>query len=222
MPATLQIPASQTPKSFGAASNPPRRDNRGTADGDSCHSIHRGAGLAAYGMLPVTLLRESCSPDAERLIRKLGRVPYVADPWLPVTTIGPLLVMAHHNPESRGSVGRAAVPDHPRAHHAGAVSKHAQGPGAAFRPDADLAVEHDGAACSRRCLPIWAWKALSTGCWKIIPTSRLRSPNSKAFTRRRKAKTDTPGITHFNVVQRNMGVALQHLVSGCRARLQRH
>jgi hypothetical protein len=51
-------------------------------------------------MLPVTLLRESCSPDAERLIRKLGRVPYVADPWLPVTTIGPLLVMAHHNPKA--------------------------------------------------------------------------------------------------------------------------
>ncbi|MBX7209735.1 MAG: GspE/PulE family protein [Verrucomicrobiaceae bacterium] len=51
--------------------------------------------------MPVTLLRDSCTPEAERLVRKLGRVPQVADPWLPVTTLGPLLVMAHCNP--RGS-----------------------------------------------------------------------------------------------------------------------
>jgi hypothetical protein len=38
----------------------------------------------------------------------------------------------------------------------------------------------------------------------------------KGFYEGQKAKTDTPGITHFNVVQRNMGVALQHLVSGGR------
>ncbi|MCB1228372.1 MAG: Flp pilus assembly complex ATPase component TadA, partial [Verrucomicrobiales bacterium] len=58
-------------------------------------------GLALQnGLLPIHLMRESCSPEAERVVRLLGRVPYVADPWLPVTTVGPLLVMAHHNPRS--------------------------------------------------------------------------------------------------------------------------
>ena len=35
----------------------------------------------------------------------------------------------------------------------------------------------------------------------------------KGFYEAQKAKTDTPGITHFNVVQRNMGIALQHLAA---------
>src|SRR5580698_1235395 len=50
-----------------------------------------------YGVLPVTLLRESCTPDAEKTVRKLGRLPQSAEPWLPVSTLGPLLVLAHHN-----------------------------------------------------------------------------------------------------------------------------
>lgn len=59
-------------------------------------------GLALQnGLMPVTLLRESCTPEAEKMVRKLGRVPQVADPWLPITTLGPLIVMAHYNP--RGS-----------------------------------------------------------------------------------------------------------------------
>ena len=59
-------------------------------------------GLALQnGLMPLNLLRENCSPEAERAVRKLGRVPQVADPWLPVTMLGPLIVMAHHNP--RGS-----------------------------------------------------------------------------------------------------------------------
>ncbi|WP_075088997.1 hypothetical protein [Verrucomicrobium spinosum] len=53
-----------------------------------------------HGLVPVNLLRESCPPEAERLLRKLGRMPYTADPWLPVATLGPLLVMAHFNPKA--------------------------------------------------------------------------------------------------------------------------
>jgi hypothetical protein len=49
-------------------------------------------------MLPVKLVRESCSLEAEKAVRLLGRAPHVADPWLPVSTLGPLLVMVHHNP----------------------------------------------------------------------------------------------------------------------------
>jgi len=52
------------------------------------------------GLMPVTLLRETCSPDAEKILRKLGRMPQTADPWLPVAIIGPLLVMAHFNPKA--------------------------------------------------------------------------------------------------------------------------
>ena len=52
------------------------------------------------GLLPIQLMRESCSPEAEKAVRRLGRVPYVADPWLPVTTLGPLVIMAHHNPRA--------------------------------------------------------------------------------------------------------------------------
>lgn len=52
------------------------------------------------GLMPVTLLRESCTPDAERLTRKLGRMPKTSEPWLPITSIGPILIMAHHNPQA--------------------------------------------------------------------------------------------------------------------------
>ncbi len=53
-----------------------------------------------HALIPVTLLRESCSPEAEKLVRKLGRLPQSAEPWLPVTAVGPVLVMAHHNPKA--------------------------------------------------------------------------------------------------------------------------
>ncbi|MCE9519825.1 MAG: hypothetical protein K8R87_09770, partial [Verrucomicrobia bacterium] len=52
------------------------------------------------GLIPVTLLRESCTPDAEKVARKLGRMPKTAEPWLPVASVGPILIMAHHNPEA--------------------------------------------------------------------------------------------------------------------------
>ena len=58
-------------------------------------------GLALQNsMMPITLLRESCPPDAEKTLRKLGRMPQTAEPWLPVATVGPLLVMAHYNPRA--------------------------------------------------------------------------------------------------------------------------
>lgn len=90
-------PVVSTPGSFGNEGNPAAPTVQ-----------HREAGILSLeglalqnGLMPVTLVRETCSPEAERLVRKLGRVPQVADPWLPVTTLGPLLVMAHYNP--RGS-----------------------------------------------------------------------------------------------------------------------
>src|SRR5687768_12059415 len=96
MSATLLSQPNIAPVSFGEASNPagPTIDAKQAA-------ILSIEGLALqYRLLPMNLVRESCSPEGERLVRKLGRVPYVADPWLPVSTVGPLLVMAHHNPRA--------------------------------------------------------------------------------------------------------------------------
>ena len=53
-----------------------------------------------FGLLPVKLPRENCSVDAENTVRKLGRMPASDSPWLPVSTLGPFLVFAHHNPKS--------------------------------------------------------------------------------------------------------------------------
>lgn len=85
MAATLPTPLEHDPKSFGDPSIPP------TETIDTKHAaILSIEGLALqHKLLPVILLRESCSPEAERIVRKLGRVPYVADPWLPVTPSGP-------------------------------------------------------------------------------------------------------------------------------------
>lgn len=66
-----------------------------------------GAGLMSlegtavqFGIIPVKLARETCSVEAEALLRKLGRFPQTNAPWLPVATLGPLLIFAHHNPRT--------------------------------------------------------------------------------------------------------------------------
>ena len=101
MSATLLSPPALAHQPFGDASIPPSEST--DAKQSAILSIE---GLALqHHLLPVTLLRESCSPEAERLVRKVGRVPYVADPWLPVTTLGPLIVMAHHNPRAGDTWG---------------------------------------------------------------------------------------------------------------------
>ncbi len=51
-----------------------------------------------YNILPWAPARTSCSTDGEMLIRKLGRVPREQHPWIPVSALGPLLIMGHYNP----------------------------------------------------------------------------------------------------------------------------
>ena len=48
------------------------------------------------GFLPVELPRKTCSLPAETLLRKLGRLATSKEPWLPVGSIGPLLVVGHY------------------------------------------------------------------------------------------------------------------------------
>jgi type II secretory ATPase GspE/PulE/Tfp pilus assembly ATPase PilB-like protein len=95
MQSTLEPPDIQTPNSLGGLGNTPDQ----TIEPREAILSIEGLGLQ-NGLLPINLLRETCSPDAEKVVRLLGRVPFVADPWLPVTTLGPLVVMAHYNPRA--------------------------------------------------------------------------------------------------------------------------
>ena len=65
--------------------------------GDGLMSLEGTA--VQFGVIPVTLPRETCSIEAEATLRKLGRLPQSDSPWLPVSTLGPLLIFAHHNPK---------------------------------------------------------------------------------------------------------------------------
>jgi len=58
-----------------------------------------------FGLLPVKLARETCSVEAEKVVRRLGRHPRSEEPWLPVSTLGPCLVFAHHAPRSTDTMG---------------------------------------------------------------------------------------------------------------------
>jgi type II secretory ATPase GspE/PulE/Tfp pilus assembly ATPase PilB-like protein len=92
----LAPPEIQSPESFETDGNPSAK----TVGPNETNIISiEGLGLQ-NGLLPIQLLRETCSPDAEKIVRLLGRVPTVSDPWLPVTTLGPLVIMAHHNPRA--------------------------------------------------------------------------------------------------------------------------
>ena len=51
------------------------------------------------GLLPLQLLRPNCTIPAETLVRQLGRLPRTAEPWLPLATLGPLLIVGHYRPD---------------------------------------------------------------------------------------------------------------------------
>lgn len=49
-------------------------------------------------MMPVRVPRNACSAAAENLLRKLGRGAKGPEPWTPVGTVGPLIILGHYNP----------------------------------------------------------------------------------------------------------------------------
>lgn len=86
-----------------AATAPSAGAERSMFSGDDAF----GAGLMSlegtaiqFGIIPVKLPRETCSVEAEATLRKLGRFPQSNAPWLPVASLGPLLIFAHHNPKT--------------------------------------------------------------------------------------------------------------------------
>jgi type II secretory ATPase GspE/PulE/Tfp pilus assembly ATPase PilB-like protein len=207
MPASL-LTTQAAPVSFGETSNPvaPTIDAKQAA-------ILSIEGLALqYRLLPLHLVRESCSPEAERVVRKLGRVPYVADPWLPVSTLGPLLVMAHHNPRAGDLWGvppflvvRVLVTvEQYQKTRKDLVQRFAQMPIAQQNP-----LENTQA-------PRFAEMGLEGSFeWLIehYPYDPAERTKLRGFFEAQKEKNDAMGVSHFNAVQRNLGVALQSLVT---------
>ncbi len=58
-------------------------------------------GVAAeLDLLPVNLPRSTCSIPGETLLRQIGRLAQTPEPWMPVGTVGPFLIMGHCRPDS--------------------------------------------------------------------------------------------------------------------------
>jgi type II secretory ATPase GspE/PulE/Tfp pilus assembly ATPase PilB-like protein len=53
------------------------------------------------GLPPVKLPRNACSIPAENLLRTFGAPSRSAQPWLPLGSLGPLLIMGHFDPNSQ-------------------------------------------------------------------------------------------------------------------------
>ncbi|WP_051945353.1 GspE/PulE family protein [Verrucomicrobium sp. BvORR106] len=98
----MSVAAQSSPLGFATGASAPGTEAAGAKE--TLVMTIEGVALQ-NGLVPVNLLRESCPPEAERILRKLGRMPYTADPWLPVATLGPLLIMAHFNPKATDNWG---------------------------------------------------------------------------------------------------------------------
>ncbi len=61
-------------------------------------SLEWFAGL--FQVLPLDPSRTSCSTRADAIFRKLAVAMDEEEPWLPLSTVGPLLIVAHYNPVS--------------------------------------------------------------------------------------------------------------------------
>jgi type II secretory ATPase GspE/PulE/Tfp pilus assembly ATPase PilB-like protein len=212
MSANLLPPATLTPQSFGEASNLPAA----TIDAKAAAILSIEGMALQYNLLPVTLLRESCSPEAERIVRRLGRVPYVADPWLPVTMVGPLLVMAHHNPRAGDTWGvpgfltiRVLISaDQYQKTRKDLVQRFGQLP---------IAQQNALENVQPPRFPDLGLEGTFDWLMEHYPYDPAEVTKMRGFFESQKEKHPTLEPTHFNSVQRNLGPALQHLVSGGRS-----
>ncbi len=170
-------------------------------------------GLALqYHLLPVTLLRESCSPEAERLVRKVGRVPYVADPWLPVTTIGPLIVMAHHNPRAGDTWG---VPGFLTLRVLITADQYQKTRKDLAQRFGQLPIAQQNRLENMEQPRFNELGLEGTFQWLLenYPYEPAEITKLSGFYETQKEKNPVLGIGHFNIVQRNLGAALNYLVS---------
>ena len=170
------------------------------------------------GLMPVTLLRESCTPEAERLVRKLGRAPQTPEPWLPVTTVGPLLVMAHHNPQA-GDLWGVPLPFTMRV----LISSEQY-----VRTRQDLVQRFLGNPLPQQNpiehaqFPHFHILGLEdTFLWMLqnFPYEPAEVTKLRAFYNGAKEKKDKLQVADFNAMGRNLGVALARLCSDGKIRV---
>ena len=179
----------------------------------------REAGVASIealafqsGMLPVTMVRESCSPEAENVLRKLGRVPHSAEPWLPAAVIGPLLVMAHHNPRAGDFWGvplsftvRVLISaEQYQATRRDLVQRFTQTPIAGTNP------------LERMEMPCFSELGLEgTFSWLLrnYPYDEAVKESLQKFEKNTREKKDVLEVQDFNTMSRNLGSALRYLTT---------
>ena len=195
-------------ESFGNVTNPAPSTNAGRET-----SLLSLEGIALQnGLIPLTLSRENCSPEAEQMVRNLGRVPRVSDPWLPLSTIGPLLVMAHHSPRATDFWGV------PPAFIVKVLISNEQ-----YQNTRKELVQRFGTnpipaenTFEQLRTPKFSDLGLEgTFEWLLenFPYDNTESNVLRQFYQAAKEKKDTLETNDFNVVQRNLGAALEHLVS---------
>lgn len=211
MSAQILTPPPSASQSFGEASSLPSA----TIDARQA-AILSIEGLALqYNLLPVNLLRESCSPEAERIVRKLGRVPYVADPWLPVSTVGPLLVMAHHNPRAGDTWG---VPSFLTVRILISQDQYQKTRKDLVQRFGQLPIAQQNALENVQQPRFGELGLEGTFEWLMehYPFEAAEATKMRGFFDSQKEKHPHLEPAHFNHVLRNLGPALQHLVSGGR------
>ncbi len=199
------------PESFGDVTNPGASTIQGK---ETCVLSLEGVALQ-NGLIPIHLSRESCSPEAEQLVRQLGRVPRVSDPWLPICLLGPIVVMAHHSPKAGDFWGipqcftlRVLIsPEQYQKTRRELVQRFGTNPiAAANQMEALLPPKFSDLGLE------------GTFEWLLdhFPYDSAEITRFQQFIATLKEKKGTLDIADFNGIQRNLGVALQHMVSGGR------
>ena len=167
------------------------------------------------GLIPIHLVRETCSPDAEQAVRQLGRVPHVSDPWLPVCMMGPLVVMAHHSPRAGDfwgiphcfimrvliSAEQYQKTRRELVQRFGANPISAANPIEMLRPPKFSDLGMDG---------VFEWLV------ENYPYDTAEAARLRQFHKAAKEKKDVLTVADFNGIQRNLGLVLQFLINGGR------
>jgi type II secretory ATPase GspE/PulE/Tfp pilus assembly ATPase PilB-like protein len=196
------------PESFGNVAHPGGQIVQGRELG-----VLSLEGIALQnGLIPVHLSRETCAPDAEQVVRQLGRVPRVSDPWLPICMLGPIIVMAHHSPRGGDfwgipqcltlrvliSAEQYQKTRRELVQRFGSNPIGAANPMEALQPPkfSDLGLEGT-----------FEWLLEN---YPYDPTEVTRLRQFFATAKEKKGMLD---VADFNGLQRNLGVALQHMVS---------